>query len=235
MRTWAWLPFAGAAVIVSSLSGCASKPCRERGWIGGDVKRVQARGGWLEAPAPSCGHDAVIGMPASAGAPCGLLVLDAPCDSPLAQAGVARGDLIVALDGKPVADPLAFRRAIETRRPGSPATLQVWRAGATAAHPVVVGREQYERRGTLALVIPIDPHVDLNPFDDGISVFGLVVAEAHANRRDLGTVERTYLARAVPGRAPAAPVQETVRVGVFPIYVGAQTRVLAQQAVLPAR
>jgi hypothetical protein len=233
MNTWTWLPVVGASVVVTVLSGCAGKGCRERGWIGGNVKTVQACGGWLEADAPACSGRTVVGMPANAGAPCGLLVLEAPSSSPLAQAGVARGDLIVALDGSTVADPLAFRRAIEARKPGSPAVLEVWRDGAKVAHPVVVGRERFERQNVLSFRIPVDPHVDLNPFDDGISVFGLVVAESHPTRRDIATVERCYLARAVPGEAPAAPVQETVDVGVFPVYVGAQTRVLAQESVPP--
>jgi hypothetical protein len=217
-------------VVVSSLAGCATKPCRERGWIGGDVKCVRACAGWLEEPAPALACDAVIGMPADAGAPCGLLVLEAPDSSPLAQAGVRRGDLIVALDGRRVADPLAFRRAVESRKPGAVATLEVWRAGAKIDHPVVVGRERYQRQGVLSLRIPICPHVDLDPFDDGINVFGLVVAESHPRRTDLATVERSYLARALPGARPAAPVQETVEVGVFPLYLGAQTRVLAQES-----
>lgn len=235
MRISALLPFAGAVVIVSSLTGCATKPCRERGWIGGDVKCVAANRGCLHEPAPACDNWAVTGMPKSASARSGLLVLKAPASSPLAQAGVLPGDLLVSLDGKPLYDPLTFRCAIEARKPGSPAVLEVWRDGAEAPHPIIVGRERYKRENTISIRIPIDPHVDLYPFDGDVSVFGLVVAESHPSRNDIATVERCYLAKAVPGKTPAEPIQERTEVGVFPLYLGAQTRVLAQETVVPAQ
>jgi hypothetical protein len=230
MRTWAGFPLAGGIAFALVFAGCAGKPCRERGWIGGTLRSVQAHAGVLDVLAPAATGCGVVGMPASAQAPCGLLVREAPCGSPLAAAGVARGDLLVALDGRPVRDPEDFRRRIESRAPGSTATLDVWRDGARAPHPVTVGRERYERRGRIALALVLSPHADLNPFDDGVSLFGVVQAKSSDVRHDLASVERDYLRKAAPGRTPTL-VQETTDVGVFPLYVGAQTTILSQEAV----
>ena len=235
MRRFGWALLTAGIAVTAVTGGCSSPKCRERGWIGGDLRPVQACGAWYEATAPATRGETVIGMPANAGTPCGLLVHAVPCASPLARAGVRQGDLIVALDGRPVGTPLEFRKAVEARAPGTPATVDVWRRGSTVAVPAVVGRERYERKLRIGIGIPIDPHVDLDPFDDGIDVFGLVVARSYTARHDLATVEREYLADAVPGKEVRHPSQERVDVGVFPLYVGTETRVLAQESVPPVR
>lgn len=231
MGKQSWLPFAGGIVVCAVLAGCSGGRCKQRGWIGGDLKRVQACAGFLECPPPSTTPRAVVGMPQSAGTRQGLLVVRAPAASPLSEAGVVTGDLIVALDGKPVSDPLAFRQAIEARPPGSPAILEVWRDGAHAPHAVVVGRETYSRRTKVGAYLGFSAHADLWPFDDGINVFGLVVAKAKPARHDIATVEHDYLARAVPGRSPPRVVQETVDVHVLPLLVGTLTEIERQETV----
>ena len=230
MRTTAGLRLAGGIAFALLLAGCAGKPCRERGWIGGTLRPVQASVSVLDVLAPGATGCGMVGMPASAKAPCGLLVRDVPCASPLAHAGVARGDLLLALDGRPVRDPEDFRRAIEARAPGTTATVEVWRDGTRARYDVVVGRERYERQGRLMLGLAFSPNADLNPFDDGISVFRLVEAKSSDVRHDLATVERDYLCKAVPGQPPEL-IQEQTNVGVLPVFVGTHTRVLSQEAV----
>jgi len=66
----------------------------------------------------------------------GVLVQDVTPGSPAARAGVRPYDLIVAVDGKPVAtnDPLI--QLIASRAPGSSATLQILRDGRSVSVPV---------------------------------------------------------------------------------------------------
>src|SRR5687768_7534820 len=103
------------AVCLATLgtTACSGPRCRQRGWVGGDFERVHACGGWLEPEPPACTTKKVIGMPARVSARSGLLLLRASPTSPLARAGLREGDLVVAVDGRPVEDPLAFRRGVE--------------------------------------------------------------------------------------------------------------------------
>ena len=59
----------------------------------------------------------------------GILIQDVPEDTAAAKAGVRSGDIIVALDGRPVDAVGAFRSAIASHRPGSTVSLQLWRDG----------------------------------------------------------------------------------------------------------
>jgi Do/DeqQ family serine protease len=61
----------------------------------------------------------------------GALVSDVTDGGPAARAGVKRGDVIVAYQGRPVADPNGIRNEIAATKPGSTVTLQVLRNGRT--------------------------------------------------------------------------------------------------------
>ena len=66
----------------------------------------------------------------------GALVQDVLTDSPGARAGLRTYDVIVAVDGKPVAGDDQLIQAIAARKPGSVATLQVIRNGRSLNVPV---------------------------------------------------------------------------------------------------
>ena len=84
-----------------------------RGYLGVTVQEV--------TPAMARG----LGLPA----PRGLLVSDVAPGGPAARAGLKRGDVIVAIDGKPVADVGHFRNHIASTPPGTKETLTVLRDG----------------------------------------------------------------------------------------------------------
>jgi len=84
----------------------------------------------------------------------GLLVVFVPAGSPAAAAGIrgARqrvsaygyiipigGDLIMAVDGKPVGSTAELERALRSKRPGDTVTLTVYRDGRTIKVPVKLG------------------------------------------------------------------------------------------------
>jgi Do/DeqQ family serine protease len=62
-------------------------------------------------------------------APQGVLVADLWPGGPAAQAGIARGEVIVSVDGKPVYDPTSLNYAAATHAPGATANLVVRKAG----------------------------------------------------------------------------------------------------------
>jgi serine protease Do len=61
--------------------------------------------------------------------PTGALVSNVEEDSAAAKAGVQPGDVILAVDGKPVQDSFALPSAIASMQPGAKVELTVWRDG----------------------------------------------------------------------------------------------------------
>ena len=59
---------------------------------------------------------------------------------PAASAGVLLGDVIVAIDGKPVRKLLEAMDAVRTRRPGDKLTISIQRAAAKVELAVVLGK-----------------------------------------------------------------------------------------------
>src|SRR5688572_2835434 len=72
----------------------------------------------------------------------GALVEDVRANSPGARAGIRTYDVIVAVDGKPIADHDAVIRVISARKPGTVATLQVMRDGRSMNIPVKLAERE---------------------------------------------------------------------------------------------
>jgi serine protease Do len=62
-------------------------------------------------------------------------------NSPAGRAGVKSGDVVVAVNGKPVKDARELSRTIAWMEPGATATLQLWRNGAKQDVAVTLGRQ----------------------------------------------------------------------------------------------
>lgn len=68
--------------------------------------------------------------------PGGVLVADLWPDGPAARAGLARGDIVVSIDGQDVSDPSGFNYRFATRGVGGQATLTVVRNGREILAPI---------------------------------------------------------------------------------------------------
>ena len=77
--------------------------------------------------------------------PRGALVSTVEPGSPADKAGVKSGDVIVAVDGKPIDQSVDLPRIIGETRPGTAVALQVWRKGATQTLRVTVGEMPAEK------------------------------------------------------------------------------------------
>lgn len=71
--------------------------------------------------------------------PDGALITMVEPGGPGAQAGLQAGDVVLAIDGKPVADSADLLGTVAGMRPGHRADLLVWRAGQASHLPAVVG------------------------------------------------------------------------------------------------
>jgi serine protease Do len=71
--------------------------------------------------------------------PEGALVSSVDPDGPAAKAGIETGDVILGIDGKPVARSIDLSSYVADIKPGSSAQLEVWRKGAKRQITVTVG------------------------------------------------------------------------------------------------
>jgi len=71
--------------------------------------------------------------------PEGALVSSIDPDGPAAKAGIESGDVILRIDGKPVARTIDLASHVAGLKPGSTAQLEVWRKGAKREMTVTVG------------------------------------------------------------------------------------------------
>ena len=95
----------------------------DRAWLGVQSQKVdKALAAALKLPSDS-----------------GALIGAVDPDSPAGKAGLRRGDVILALDGTPVADPRDLARRVGDMAAGTRANLDIWRDGKRSEHQVSLG------------------------------------------------------------------------------------------------
>ena len=162
-------------VAVSFAAGCASapktKPIQERGWIGGDFQRASRD----QRPE---GERATV------------YVRQVFTNTPSAQAGLQPADLILALDGHPVARLSDFRARVDAAKPGQTLKITAWRDGQRVEVPVTVGRERYEQWHSLLFGFGLSSHLDILPNPD-FSLLPLASFKRETDRVELSSPEST--------------------------------------------
>jgi Do/DeqQ family serine protease len=166
-----------------------------RAWLGASVQPV----------------DADLATSLGLARPEGVLVNRVDPDGPAARAGIAKGDVILAVDGRPVEDPKAlnFRLAIGTL--GKDARLDVWRQGRKTSVSLPLETPPYRPKpqsttltgrqmlagATVANLSPgLDEDLNLDLFKRGVVVLKLAPGSPAA---DLG-LQRGDLVTAVAGQ-----------------------------------
>jgi serine protease Do len=79
----------------------------------------------------------------------GLLLADVVAGGPAAAAGLARGAILLAADGRPIRTLADLERFVDTIGPGRSATLDVWRDGREARVTVTLVPEPDPRQAGL--------------------------------------------------------------------------------------
>lgn len=211
---------------------CASgeKPVHERGWVGGEVVPVAAP--LFGAGGTQLRADGILGMPEGVDQTRAALLVDvgAP-DSPWARSGLRAGDLLLQVGEDVVSDGEDLADRVRDAAPGSTVPIRYWRDGGVEDGDLTVGTEAYRRHGSFSLGLGLAFELDLWPFDDGINLLGLVVAEPGAPAPDLTGVEHDYAASVAPEVRVAPSGGWRVFLGV--IGVGAHDEVLSQTSAGP--
>jgi serine protease Do len=126
--------------------------------------------------------------------PNGALIATVDPGSPAAKAGLKPGDVVLAFNGQPIDEPNKLPRLVAATKPGTTATLKIWRDGKaeevrfTAAELVAESKpvKQAQEKGTkpnrLGLVVSELPPAQRRQL--GIE-YGLVVEAADASRSPL--------------------------------------------------
>ena len=116
-----------------------------------------------------------------AAAPRGALVGDVEPGSPAQKSGLEKGDIVVALDGKPITDSNQLRMSISMMAPGTTANLKVWRHG--SEHDIAVKLGELPAENERASAAPENPQGAL----EGVTVENVTDQTA----QQLGLPDRT--------------------------------------------
>ena len=109
--------------------------------------------------------------------PRGALVNSVEKGSPADRAGIEATDIIIGFEGKPVENSSDLPRLVGSTRPGSQASVEVWRKGATRKLTITVGELQEER------IAARDTPRSQKPSETPANRLGIVVAELSADQK----------------------------------------------------
>jgi len=131
-------------------------------------------------------------------APRGALVGDVEPGSPAQKSGLEKGDIVVALDGKPITDSNQLRMSISMMAPGTTANLKVWRNG--SEHDIAVKLGELPAENVRASAAPENPQGAL----EGVTVENVTDQTA----QQLGLPDRTK-GVVVTDINPSSPVADS--------------------------
>ncbi len=143
-------------LLLPIVANAGPKKLEHRAWLGGEFKLAK-RGGEPFSPTR------VGAFPRDLEQRAGIFVRAAHPETPLASAGIVTGDLILALDDKPVTSLRALQRAVESRAPGDTIRLSVYRDGDIEERTATLGIESYERWRSLSVGLMLNSKIDLVP------------------------------------------------------------------------
>ena len=143
------------------------------------------------------------------GKPHGAYVRNVEPNGPAANGGIEAGDVILAFNGRDIAKSTDLPRVVGETKPGSTATVQVWRKGATRDLTVTVADTDSAQVATKKPDVP-------NANSNSANAFGVSVSDvSDSKKKDLnikGGVEVTGLGEGSLARAGVRPGDVIIRI-----------------------
>jgi serine protease Do len=134
--------------------------------------------------------------------PRGALVSSVEKDGPAARAGVAPGDVILAVDGHPVERYGELSSAIAAMRPGTDANLALWRNGKEQTLNVKVAELKEQQQS-----VAYRGGKPKQPASGQASALGLTVRPLEPREKQQANTQGSLLVEQVSGPAQAADIQ----------------------------
>ncbi|MBG9387883.1 DegQ family serine endoprotease [Caenimonas aquaedulcis] len=138
------------------------------------------------------------------GKPQGAFVRSVESGSPADKAGVESGDIVTKFDGKPIERANDLQRLVGNTKPGSRATLTVFRRGGSKDLTVTIAEFEPEKPVT-ARAVPKDEKPKGSPAAQSV---GLVVSELTADQKKELKIKGGVKVDSVSGGAARAGIQE---------------------------
>jgi PDZ domain len=127
--------------------------------------------------------------------------------TPLNEAGIKAGDLILAVGTRKVEKLQDFRRLVDYCTPGKIILLTIYRNGETLDLPVNVGRETYQKWHYFSLGLRLNSELNPIPTPE-FNILGIVSFEKNDTRLELNSPEYRYFLNAKaypPGKSDRTP------------------------------
>lgn len=132
--------------------------------------------------------------------PQGALVNSVEKGGPAEKAGIEQSDIILKFDGKTVNSSADLPRIVAATRPGSKATVQVWRKGANKDLTVTVGELQDDKRADRQPKKPAKA-------GDAVAKLGMTLTELTADQRKELGIASGLLVEDAQGNAAKAGIR----------------------------
>lgn len=227
--------------LAAALAGCAtadkSKPeaekVHERGWIGGEFKL--ARRPSFSIFLFGTRSEFIEGLPKEVPKTnrAGILITGLGTNAPARQAGLREGDLILAVDHRPVTSLRAFHQLIDRTAPGTALPMAAWREGKTIECDVPVGRETFRHWGTFAVGLTLPSLSAIGPFDllpDPDFDFGVMGFERAGEHKEIDSIEGRYQ-QELDGKYKPSDQEWSAYLAIFRITRG--KNILSQESAPP--
>jgi serine protease Do len=144
------------------------------------------------------------------GKPRGAYVRNVDPGGPAASGGIESGDVILSFNGREISKSTDLPRLVGETKPGTSATVQVWRKGSTRDLSVTVGDSESNQAAAKKADVPASSA-------SGASVLGVLVTElSDAKKKELsikGGIEVTGLGDGALARAGIRPGDVIIRIG----------------------
>jgi serine protease Do len=144
------------------------------------------------------------------GKPRGAYVRNVDPGGPAAVGGIESGDVILSFNGRDIAKSTDLPRLVGETKPGTAATVQVWRKGATRDITVTVGDSESNQKASKKTEAPSSNSANANTL--GVAVIDL----SDAKKKELnvkGGIEVTGLGEGALARAGIQPGDVIIRIG----------------------
>ncbi len=145
------------------------------------------------------------------------------------------GDLILALDDKPVTSLKALLRGVESRAPGDTIRLSVYRDGDVEERKATLGIESYEKWRTLSVGLMLTSKIDLVPNPEFSAV--AVGFNRHNERIDLRSPEVEFFRRHRKGSRGERGIagRESWQAWCVLFSLGGHKQIVSQEAFAPEK